>query len=318
MTLLRMADSNHDPIEGLPAIPVMDSSVEDPTVEQIARALATNALVRLGFPDTSVHITPAEIGQCVKVTHGCGYLIDVRRAHTDKSSEDAAYVFEFGGKVQRRPLRIPERVLPVEGTSLLNVVARNTPRDSALLFRDGQPAPFPALRTMWTEVQGLRVDQASALVDERLAAARQQVTFIGLTLDEGFATVIGPALLLCILSYLWLYIAHAHRVLRPDDVLEPREFAWPVMFPGAVPPLAGLILIVSLPLAASISIAMRPFTSGMRATRFATGGLCVAVSLVALGTHLSIRRLQSRVGWHKPRRDSVRTRVDHQSRQAIS
>ncbi|HEX5725769.1 MAG TPA: hypothetical protein VFX98_09915 [Longimicrobiaceae bacterium] len=153
---------------------------------------------------------------------------------------------------------------------------------------DGRPVFLRASRAVWTEVKDLTLEEAEAVLAEKVSASRQRVSVLGLSLDERFAALAGPLLLAAILFYLTLVARHLGSMFNERTAAMFRSYPWFPLFPGASSVVFTILLILTLPCVAAGMVMKRFWDNDGGATHVLgiLSGVFLLISTIACGSTL--------------------------------
>lgn len=149
---------------------------------------------------------------------------------------------------------------------------------------------FPKLRQVWNEVLTATPDNALVLLEEKRKKAQQQVSFLGLTVDEGIVIVVGPIATLLTTIYLLVYVKHI-RSLAPENAEKLNQFGWVALFPDQISKSLTFISIIALPLIANSILLIRAWTS-VRLIEWLAGLSIILTLIFGYQLYLQIKNLR--------------------------
>jgi hypothetical protein len=153
---------------------------------------------------------------------------------------------------------------------------------------------FPNLRPVWNEVLTATPDSALVLLEDKRKKAQQQVSFLGLTVDEGIVVVVGPIAVLLTTIYLLVYVKHI-RTLADRNREKLLQFGWVGLFPDRLSEALTYSSIVLLPLLANSMLLIRAWTSARFIEWLAAVSIILtAVCSISLITHIKSLKRQMR------------------------
>jgi hypothetical protein len=183
------------------------------------------------------------------------------------------------------------RVRPGESPSVAAWLAKKN-LDTVIDGPNNHPTAFPRLHGVWTEVKDLTLGEASAHLSERIWDTHEQASMFGIKIDERFAIIAGPTLLIAILLFMSMHLNFLFEVVMSMDPQTTKVFPWPLLFPGILSFITRILTIVLLPVAGAGAVILRGWGHGG-----ALYGLWIAILLmillviVALGTLTSLSEL---------------------------
>lgn len=117
-------------------------------------------------------------------------------------------------------------------------------------------AVLPKSHQIWTEVRHATPYEAIAIVDQKLMNGRQQLTFLGLSIDEGLTTILVPIILITFMLYFYVHLKFL-RTLFANTTSVP-VFPWPPLFQAPIARITSVLVpILILPLIADGLLAAR-------------------------------------------------------------
>lgn len=146
-------------------------------------------------------------------------------------------------------------------------------------------AVFPKLHLVWNEVLTLTPDGALVALEDKKKSGRQQVSFLGLSVEENIAIIAGPAALLMTVLYLFVHLRHiaSFTAAHNEDL---KSYPWVALFPDNLSRVLTCVSLVGLPMLANTVLLARSWTSAQPIKWIA---LIFAIASVVYGVKLSLK-----------------------------
>lgn len=149
-------------------------------------------------------------------------------------------------------------------------------------------AVFPKLHVVWNEVLTATPNGALVALEDKRKSGRQQVSFLGLSVEESIAIIAGPAALLMTMLYLFVHLRHIASFSEAHGE-ELKSYPWIALFPDKMSRALTLASLVALPLLANSILLVRSWTAKRPIEWFA---LVLAIFSIICGVRLSINILR--------------------------
>jgi hypothetical protein len=162
----------------------------------------------------------------------------------------------------------------------------DTADTTGILF-DSDGIFLPNVRYFWRDLADRTPEDAVFFLETQLAANEQKISFLGLSLDERIAVVIGPIFLLLALLYMRVYVTHLLRIAPLDESALVREYPWPLLFPRATGVCLSVLVLIILPGVCGVLMVFRATT--LESGR-ATTVLVAITTTLCVGSGMSVYR----------------------------
>jgi len=147
---------------------------------------------------------------------------------------------------------------------------------------------FPKLHVVWNEVLTATPNGALVTLEDKRKSGRQQVSFLGLSVEESIAIIAGPAALLMTMLYLFVHLRHIASFSEPHRE-ELKSYPWIALFPDRMSRALTLASLVALPLLANSILLVRSWTAKRPIEWFA---LVLSILAIICGVRLSTNILR--------------------------
>lgn len=118
---------------------------------------------------------------------------------------------------------------------------------------------FQSMRKLWPQLESKTPREAASFLQSMALSKKNSVSFLGADVDPSIVILVGPAVLLSLLTFFYSHVAYFESGLKKRETTF--DVFWAPLFPGTLPKIISFSSVILLPTGSIIMIWIRNSTS---------------------------------------------------------